>query len=193
MRTAGSSLYTDGLVEQTVNHLVRMGHTYEQDGALWLRSTDYGDDKDRVMRKSDGTYTYTEFEDNDCSRVSAAISSKWYVWDGTLVVEFPEGKSLKDEIVNMAPKKMVLRSVEDSLVYHRVRSEKCSTASIKAKPASGRPPLARPEPTWPARRSCGRLDGRCAPRSPCSRPAPQCVRRPDGPGRCRRGAGPRTR
>ena len=53
-----SSLYTDGLVEKTVNHLVKMGHTYEQDGALWLRSTDYGDDKDRVMRKSDGTYTY---------------------------------------------------------------------------------------------------------------------------------------
>ncbi len=53
-----SSLYTDGLVEQTVNHLVKMGHTYERDGALWLKSTEYGDDKDRVMRKSDGTYTY---------------------------------------------------------------------------------------------------------------------------------------
>ncbi len=53
-----SSLYTDGLVEKTVDHLVKMGHTYEQDGALWLRTTDYGDDKDRVMRKSDGTYTY---------------------------------------------------------------------------------------------------------------------------------------
>ncbi|MBL0124327.1 MAG: arginine--tRNA ligase [Betaproteobacteria bacterium] len=53
-----SSLYTDGLVEKTVDHLVKMGHTYEKDGALWLKSTDYGDDKDRVMRKSDGTYTY---------------------------------------------------------------------------------------------------------------------------------------
>jgi arginyl-tRNA synthetase len=53
-----SSLYTDGLVAKTVEHLVSMGHTYELDGALWLRSTDYGDDKDRVMRKSDGTYTY---------------------------------------------------------------------------------------------------------------------------------------
>ena len=53
-----SSLYTDGLVEKTVDHLVKRGHTYEQDGALWLRTTDYGDDKDRVMRKSDGTYTY---------------------------------------------------------------------------------------------------------------------------------------
>ena len=53
-----SSLYSDGLVEQTVAHLVKMGHTYEKDGALWLRSTDYGDDKDRVMRKSDGSYTY---------------------------------------------------------------------------------------------------------------------------------------
>ena len=53
-----SSLYTDGLVEKTVAHLVKMGHTYEKDGALWLKTTDYGDDKDRVMRKSDGTYTY---------------------------------------------------------------------------------------------------------------------------------------
>ncbi len=53
-----SSLYTDGRVESTVKRLVDAGRTYEQDGALWLRTTDYGDDKDRVMKKSDGTYTY---------------------------------------------------------------------------------------------------------------------------------------
>src|SRR5574343_2095954 len=53
-----SSLYTDGHVDATVRRLVANGKTYEQDGALWLRSTDYGDDKDRVMRKSDGSYTY---------------------------------------------------------------------------------------------------------------------------------------
>ncbi|GAA4351172.1 arginine--tRNA ligase [Variovorax defluvii] len=53
-----SSLYTSGRVEATVNKLIAAGKTYEQDGALWLRSTDYGDDKDRVMRKSDGSYTY---------------------------------------------------------------------------------------------------------------------------------------
>ncbi len=53
-----SSLYTSGRVEAAVNRLIANGKTYEQDGALWLRSTDYGDDKDRVMRKSDGTYTY---------------------------------------------------------------------------------------------------------------------------------------
>ena len=53
-----SSLYADGLVEKTVGDLVKKGKTYEQDGALWLKTTDYGDDKDRVMRKSDGTYTY---------------------------------------------------------------------------------------------------------------------------------------
>ncbi|MDM0115568.1 arginine--tRNA ligase [Variovorax sp. J22R133] len=53
-----SSLYTSGRVESTVNRLVENGKTYEQDGALWLKSTDYGDDKDRVMRKQDGTYTY---------------------------------------------------------------------------------------------------------------------------------------
>ncbi|MDR3443891.1 MULTISPECIES: arginine--tRNA ligase [unclassified Dyella] len=53
-----SSLYTERKVEETVSKLVAHGHTYEEGGALWLRSTDYGDDKDRVMRKSDGTYTY---------------------------------------------------------------------------------------------------------------------------------------
>ncbi len=53
-----SSLYTSGRVEQAVQRLISAGKTYEQDGALWLRSTEYGDDKDRVMRKSDGGYTY---------------------------------------------------------------------------------------------------------------------------------------
>ena len=53
-----SSLYKDGKVEETVAQLNASGHTYEEGGALWLRSTTFGDDKDRVMRKSDGTYTY---------------------------------------------------------------------------------------------------------------------------------------
>ena len=53
-----SSLYGDGKVDETVRELVAHGHTYEEGGALWLRSTDFGDDKDRVMRKSDGTFTY---------------------------------------------------------------------------------------------------------------------------------------
>jgi arginyl-tRNA synthetase len=53
-----SALYTEGKVEETVSKLIASGHTYEQDDALWLRTTDFGDDKDRVMRKSDGTYTY---------------------------------------------------------------------------------------------------------------------------------------
>ena len=63
-----SSLYANGQVEATVARLVAAGKTYEQDGALWLRSTDYGDDKDRVMRKSpapgasaDGEAQYTYF------------------------------------------------------------------------------------------------------------------------------------
>ena len=56
--TLESSLYTEGKVEQTVKALVASGRTYEKDGALWLRTTAYGDDKDRVVRKSDGSYTY---------------------------------------------------------------------------------------------------------------------------------------
>ncbi len=53
-----SSLYADGAVETTVARLIDNDRTYEQDGALWLRSTDFGDDKDRVMRKREGAYTY---------------------------------------------------------------------------------------------------------------------------------------
>ena len=53
-----SSLYTDGKVEETVEALNAGGMTYESDGALWLRTSQFGDDKDRVMRKRDGTYTY---------------------------------------------------------------------------------------------------------------------------------------
>lgn len=53
-----SALYSEGLVETTVKQLVENGYTYEQDGALWLKTTEFGDDKDRVMRKKDGGYTY---------------------------------------------------------------------------------------------------------------------------------------
>ena len=53
-----SSLYDDGLADSTVQALVAAGKTYEHEGALWLKTTEYGDDKDRVMRKSDGSYTY---------------------------------------------------------------------------------------------------------------------------------------
>ncbi|EER60186.1 arginyl-tRNA synthetase [Acidovorax delafieldii 2AN] len=53
-----SSLYTSGKVDAVVQKLRDAGKTYEHDGALWLKSTEYGDDKDRVMRKGDGGYTY---------------------------------------------------------------------------------------------------------------------------------------
>ena len=53
-----SSLYLSGRVDAAVQKLQQAGQTYEQDGALWLKTTTYGDDKDRVMRKGDGSYTY---------------------------------------------------------------------------------------------------------------------------------------
>ncbi|SHK25237.1 arginine--tRNA ligase [Halomonas caseinilytica] len=53
-----SSLYRDGKVAATAERLAEKGHTYEHEGATWLRTTDFGDDKDRVMRKRDGDYTY---------------------------------------------------------------------------------------------------------------------------------------
>jgi arginyl-tRNA synthetase len=53
-----SDLYRRGLIDRTLADLAKGGHTFEQDHALWLRTTSFGDDKDRVLRKSDGTYTY---------------------------------------------------------------------------------------------------------------------------------------
>ena len=53
-----SSLYNEGKVEDAVQRLIASGYTYEEGGALWLKTTAFGDDKDRVMRKQDGTYTY---------------------------------------------------------------------------------------------------------------------------------------
>ena len=56
--TLESSMYSEGMVAEAVQGLAASGKTYEKDGALWLRTTDFGDDKDRVVRKSDGGYTY---------------------------------------------------------------------------------------------------------------------------------------
>ena len=53
-----SSFYQSGKVEEIIKLLNKNGHTYEKDNALWLKTTLYGDDKDRVMRKTDGEYTY---------------------------------------------------------------------------------------------------------------------------------------
>ncbi len=53
-----ASLYASGAVEQTVQRLAERGHLYEQDGALWFRSTQFGDEKDRVVRRENGQFTY---------------------------------------------------------------------------------------------------------------------------------------
>lgn len=56
--TSEQSLYDRGLVQESLNLLIEKGHTYQQEGALFLKTTEYGDDKDRVLIKSDGSYTY---------------------------------------------------------------------------------------------------------------------------------------
>lgn len=99
----------------------------------WLNppdSADYEGIPSMEVFNADGTYSYIEYEDKDCQKISAAMHSKWYVWDGTIVNEVGEGKTLKDEIVNIAPKKMVLRSLDDSLTYHRIRAS--ATAAAKS-------------------------------------------------------------
>ncbi len=52
------SLYEDGKIEKTLQELKEKGYTYEKDGATWFKSTAFGDDKDRVLIKQDGSYTY---------------------------------------------------------------------------------------------------------------------------------------
>lgn len=56
--TPESSIYKENKVTDALNKVINSGHTYEEDGALWLKTTDFGDDKDRVLIKSDKTYTY---------------------------------------------------------------------------------------------------------------------------------------
>ncbi|RXD24926.1 arginine--tRNA ligase, partial [Acinetobacter baumannii] len=51
-------LYDNNLVQESIKLLEEKGFIYEEDGAVWFRSTDFGDDKDRVLKKSDGSYTY---------------------------------------------------------------------------------------------------------------------------------------
>ena len=91
-------------------------------------SPDFEGVPSRETYDPDGTYTYLEYEDNACLRVSSTTTSKWYVWDGTLVTEYARGKVLKDEIVRMARKKVVLRSLDDNLTYFRLKSSACPTA-----------------------------------------------------------------
>lgn len=66
------SLVDGGQVEASLNRLLAEGRAYEKDGALWFRSTDHGDDKDRVLRKSDGLLTYfasdIAYHDNKIAR-----------------------------------------------------------------------------------------------------------------------------
>lgn len=56
--TSEQSIYDRGLVKKALDTLIAQGMTYENDGALWLKTTEFGDDKDRVLRKTDGSYTY---------------------------------------------------------------------------------------------------------------------------------------
>ena len=53
-----TSLYEDGKIEVALDKLKANGHVFEEEGATWFRSTTFGDDKDRVLIKNDGSFTY---------------------------------------------------------------------------------------------------------------------------------------
>ena len=90
-------------------------------------SADYEGVPSREVYNADGTYFYYEYEDQACQKLASSTASKWYVWEGALFNEYPEGNRLKDAIISMQGKKVVLRSAEDNLTYHRIKSKGCPT------------------------------------------------------------------
>ncbi len=90
-------------------------------------SADYEGIPSREVYNADGTYLYYEYEDKACHKLASSTISKWYVWEGALFNEYPEGNRLKDAIISIQGKKVVLRSAEDNLTYHRIKSTGCPT------------------------------------------------------------------
>jgi hypothetical protein len=90
-------------------------------------SADYEGVPSREIYNADGTYLYYEYEDKACQKLASSTASRWFVWEGALFNEYPEGQRLKDDIVSLQAKKVVLRSAEDNLTYHRIKSTGCPT------------------------------------------------------------------
>ena len=90
-------------------------------------SADYEGVPSREVYNADGTYLYYEYEDKACQKLASSTMSKWYVWEGALFTEFAEGNRLKDAIVSMQGKKVVLRSPKRSAGILRL-STKCLSA-----------------------------------------------------------------
>ena len=89
-------------------------------------SADYEGVPSREIYNADGTYLYYEYEDKACQTLSGSLTSRWYVWEGALFTQFPD-RTLKDHIISLQAKKVVLRSVDDNVTYHRIRSTQCPT------------------------------------------------------------------
>ena len=90
-------------------------------------SADYEGVPSREVYNADGTYLYYEYEDKACHKLANSTVSRWFIWEGALFNEYPEGQRLKDDIVSLQAKKVVLRSAEDNLTYHRIKSTGCPT------------------------------------------------------------------
>lgn len=89
-------------------------------------SADYEGVPSREIYEADGTYLYYEYEDKACQKLSASVTSRWYVWEGALFTQY-EDRTLKDHIISLQPNKVVLRSVDDNVTYHRIKSTRCPT------------------------------------------------------------------
>lgn len=99
-------------------------------------SPDYERIPSRETFKADGTYTYFEYKDMACRKLSERITVRWTLRDGVLTSILSDGAILKDKIVSLTQEKIVLRSLDDGRSYFRVRSTACPTALKSAHTAS---------------------------------------------------------
>lgn len=79
----------------------------------------------------DGTYIYREYEGTGCNIIAATQYSRWHVWEGVIITEYPREKTLNEEIVSMDAGRMVLRSLDDGLTFTRTRSTTCAPTTAK--------------------------------------------------------------
>lgn len=91
-------------------------------------SPDYERIPSRETFLADGTYTYFEYKDMACRKLSERITVRWTLRDGILTSILSDGAILKDKIVSLTQEKIVLRSLDDGRSYFRIRSNACPTA-----------------------------------------------------------------
>lgn len=97
-------------------------------------SPDYERIPSRETFRADGSYTYFEYKDMACRKLSERITVRWTLRDGVLTSILSDGAILKDKIISLTQEKIVLRSLDDGRSYFRIRSTACPTALKGSRP-----------------------------------------------------------